>query len=883
MNDDSMQSFVRGFINDRAKLKSCSFVRAASLILDEYPQFSSQIHSLIEEHNANADESYERSSENELVSTRDRRESGFKAWYFPEDPGPAWQHFRQRAIENGLEHVIDDIDEQSTAIVQRIANPDVKDDKRKGLVLGYVQSGKTANYSAVIAKAVDEGYRFIIVLAGMFNNLRNQTQQRLMRDLGIGNNTESDILWHTLTDLNEDMSSKDRKNATSILLNGNTVIAVVKKNSRVLTHLLKFLDAAGDSVTQDITTLIIDDESDQASPDASARIGDDPTAINKLIRKIWSKFKHGTYIGYTATPFANVLINPDDSRVPGLPDLYPSDFIYPLPRPKGYLGAEELFGIDPDDPGLVREDESFEASVVRSIPQEDADALRAPSDIDEYQPVLPETLKRSIKWFLIATAARRMRDKQSKHSTMLVHVSHRVQVHRQLANEITKYLKQLNEPILDGNTDAFRTLFDEEIGRAASLYSGNGEAVTWSNIQDRLIDAVRSVQVKIDNSEAEDHERLDYDNIDVATFIVVGGGTLSRGLTLEGLITSFFMRETPNYDTLIQMGRWFGFRNGYEDLQRIWVTNQLRSDYRFLAGVEADLRREITDHIKQGLKPSDLGPAIVRHPGRLQITATNKMKWAVATNPTFDGKVLQTTRFNLDDDATFHKNFVTTVEFLREIAPYYVSEGTSRFGQCTATGVPLEAVEKFLTRFTFHEHFESSFEEALKWARERADHRLWNVRIVHGEREDFTFPGTDITVRMVNRSPLDLESSTMDIRALTSAGDRYSDLEREPTGESEYERLRQRFNAGGNGLLIVYPISKTSAPSSRGQKTRGNSQLRTSMRDLLHKTKPHSVSGDALKEPLIGVAAVLPVTQRGLDEFGGKVRVQQPAFEESEG
>lgn len=890
----TQRDFVRSLIQHKEKQKNCSFVHAAKIVKNDYSHLAGEINSLLDEHASNAKHGLNETMALREISTPDENQTNFKPWYFPDGSGIAWGHFKNQAIKNGLAEVIDEIDKQSTAVVQRIANPDVPGDKRKGLVVGYVQSGKTANYAATIAKAVDEGYRFVIVLAGIHNNLRNQTQNRLIRDLGIGNQSGSELKWYTLTYEDEDMSSSDHKNAETILSGGGVdrrrVIAVVKKNSHILKHLLSFLGAAGKEVTEKIPTLIIDDESDQASPDASAKTTDSPTTINRLIRQIWNKFAHGTYIGYTATPFANVFINPDDSRNKNLPDLYPSDFIYPLPRPNGYFGAEELFGIDIADPETTTGDSEVEASVVRSIPGDDAEALKVPSDIQKYHPTLPPSLKQAIKWFLIATAGRKMRDKKAKHSTMLVHVTHKILAHRAIADAIATYLDELRRPVLDGDTEQFKTVFEKEIDKASALYDGNGEAITWSNIQSDLIHTTRKVQVAIDNSEASDDERLNYTGEKARTVIVVGGGTLSRGLTLEGLISSFFMRETPNYDTLIQMGRWFGFRKGYEDLQRIWVTDQLRADYRFLAKVEAELRHEITDHIREGMPPSQIGPAVIRHPGRLQITSANKMKWAQPDHLNFDGRRIQTTMFDLNLPGTFGPNFDRTVELLQNIVENPKIEESTQKTRWVANGVPLEYVTKYLGCFTFHPGNQSYVSEALKWANTSARHRTWNIQVASGEREQISFANTGIKVNMVNRSPFRIglkekeheNSKTMDIRSLSTAGDKYADLDRIHKGETKFEYLTRRYRAGGSGLLIIYPISKYSNPQHSRSSSRENAQMRAKMSDLLNSVNPQLATGPSLQQPLIGLSIVMPVTQEGLNEFGGAMRVNIPSIEEGD-
>lgn len=197
---------------------------------------------------------------------------------------------------------------------------------RRGLVIGHVQSGKTANYTGLIARAADAGYKFIVVIAGIHNNLRRQTQQRIdeafigrssdpedRRNIGVG---LAPGYPHpaTLTNINEDFNKNTAaKSGWKINDFSKPIILIIKKNVTTLTALhkwLKALNAEGEDRISDVPMLLIDDEADNASINTNKE-DLDPTRTNAMIRRILGLFAKSCYVGYTATPFANIFINPD--------------------------------------------------------------------------------------------------------------------------------------------------------------------------------------------------------------------------------------------------------------------------------------------------------------------------------------------------------------------------------------------------------------------------------------------------------------------------------------------------------------------------------------------------------------------------------------------
>ena len=329
-----------------------------------------------------------------------------------------WPTLRQYLITNKnwpLDSVRS-LDDASDRILRQLEAPDTDNFDTRGLVLGYVQSGKTANYTATIAKAADAGFRVFIVLTGIDNGLRKQTNRRLKRELVGGLNLRGGsvapppigLRWHEFTTDTEHGDFQPGNANHAALQGSQPVLLVVKKNGHVLRRLLQWLDNASEDVLARVPLLMIDDEADQASVDTKGtpaqRLDDDPdlkledpSVINQLIRGLLMRFRRRAYIAYTATPFANILIPANATHEHAGDDLYPRDFIIDLPKPRGYFGAEELFGRLDADAG----DAEYGLDVIRHIPDEDVVLLQSGS--------VPASLQCAVQDFLLAGAAKAAR------------------------------------------------------------------------------------------------------------------------------------------------------------------------------------------------------------------------------------------------------------------------------------------------------------------------------------------------------------------------------------------------------------------------------------------------------------------------------------------
>lgn len=801
-------------------------------------------------------------------STAYKRDHKARGWYVPSvHADGVWESLRGQMAEGSLADALESINQSADSIVAHLAEPLVPGDKRRGLVIGNVQSGKTANYAAVIAKALDEGYRFIIVLSGVHNNLRRQTQRRLDRDLGV----EADgARWFRLTSSDGDIGRADLKNAASILAKNDRVIAVVKKYSTRLDNLRDFLASADPAMLRQTPILIIDDESDQATPDSSSKESEKPSEINRRIKEIWSRVENGTYLGYTATPFANVFMDPDDSD-----GLYPEDFISVMPTSKLYFGAEQLFGISdyrkpgPDVVRLVGPDE-----VEKLVPSKRAEK-------DTFEPEVTKSLEAAIRWFIVASAVRRSRGQSGSHSTMLIHTTHWVEPHFKMRDAVKEFLEPLKERALNGDVEDFKDTFFAEINRAEELYTGD-DAPIWPAVKAEIPNVLRALQVAVDNGSADEDERLSYVDEKPRPVIVIGGGTLSRGLTLEGLFVSFFTRTSSTYDTLLQMGRWFGYRAGYEDLQRIWVSGGLDADYAFLASIEAELRVEVGRMTAAGLTPGQIGVRIRQHPGRLSITSSNKMKHVDKVAVDFEGSRFQTTEFDLSDGDVLERNAKAVTDLISSLGrPLGPSDRSALLFQ----GADFAQIRQFASDFSVHPRFAVHVEESMKWTAEMLPEMPWNVVVASGSGSE-SFSMGEHSVKTSVRAPFPMGSAhtsgtTVDIRSLTTEGDVILDLVLSGQISPEEERSldsggriaarKTMSKGGGAGLLVLYPISRFSKAKSSGS--------RADMVEVLNAIDPTLTAPD--RPPLFGIFMIAPFDSREtIRSRGTYVAVQPSAYEE---
>lgn len=500
---------------------------------------------------------------------------------------------------------------------------------RRGLVMASVQSGKTSNYTGLVCRAADAGYKIIIVMAGVHNVLRNQTQIRLeegFTGFNIDKSSSAPIgcaaycaqkrrpVCCTSRTRDFNKASADRYRGIQSTQTDDPWFFVVKKNSNTLKQVAEWLKT---NCSRDEPLLLIDDEADNASINGKYRKetrDNEVTCINRLIREILHTFNKTSYIGYTATPFANILVDPNTNSKELGRDIFPRNFIYTLEEPSNYFGARKIF---------------------EDIDESNQKHLRFIDDIDEVLPpshkstecveCIPDSLKQAIDFFVLASAIREVRGEGDEHSTMMINVSPYTYVQKQVAMYVEDYLIEMQHSIkLSFSLPEKEALASSEVIRSIKKVWENDPLVNkcpWDEIQSSLYAAVRKIHVVSINSASQDV--LNYEN-EIEHVIAIGGYRLSRGLTLEGLMVSYYSRNARAYDALMQMARWFGFRPNYEDLCRVWISRTSAEWYSFVSDATEELIDELRLMHQAGKTPKDFGLHIREHPSSLVVTAYNK-------------------------------------------------------------------------------------------------------------------------------------------------------------------------------------------------------------------------------------------------------------------
>jgi hypothetical protein len=612
--------------------------------------------------------------------------------------------------KNFAPETIGHLDRLTNKTLDGLYNPkaDIGFDK-KGLVVGQVQSGKTSNYTGLICKAADAGYDMIIILAGMHNNLRTQTQLRLDEGfLGFDTkyqrafNTGNSIIGagvgqriypaHSFT--SSDEGGDFSKRGTYSFHTNEPIIAVVKKNKTRLENLYRWLhshgtdDGSGNRKIKDKTLLLIDDEADNAS----INVSNDPakrSAINGAITQILGLFAKSGYVGYTATPFANIFIPFNEN------DIFPRDFIINLPAPSNYIGPEKIFGFR-----AVADDETSDTvlPIVNRINDYQTYIPNKHKMRDQLPSALPDTLKRAIRCFILTCAIRRLRGQSKEHNSMLVHVTRYVTWQNHIADLVKKIFEDHYKNGIDQNNqivlEELRKTFEEDVNADGYLYKSYKttsqeildsdlsdidamiQVHEWKDVLPHLHDAVTKIEVRAINGGSGDI--LDYvDHPNGLSVIAIGGDKLSRGLTLEGLCVSYYLRASTMYDTLMQMGRWFGYRPGYVDLCRLFTSRELNEWFCHITHASEELREEF-DYMADvaGSTPEQYALKVRTHPGVLQITSSNKMKDTTEIQITWSGRLVESYELKRSKEA-IDNNFAATNKFIASLPNSYEKKNSN--------------------------------------------------------------------------------------------------------------------------------------------------------------------------------------------------------------
>ena len=628
------------------------------------------------------------------------KEKDHTPWYIAakaDQPCNFWDRYRiylQKEQQwNG--DTVNELDKTTDEIMDLLGNPDQTEGfLRRGLCIGDVQSGKTSTYIGLINKAADAHYRVIILLTGTIEKLRRQTQHRidegfigldsyaftLERDsvqVGVGAIDPNTSGW-AVTSTTSDSNAATAKKIVGQLNNISApVIFVLKKNKSVLEkleHWLRFYNASKTTKKIDLPMLLIDDEADYASVNTKK---DDITTINKGIRKLLVLFEKANYVGFTATPYANIFIDPDTDDEMLEHDLFPRDFIYALEAPSNYIGARSIFGEDALYGYMLESNDDCEYALPEKHTKEHTMAF------------IPSSLQEAIASFFICNAVRDLRGDVKSHRTMMINVSRFIAVQNQITRLIDGYVREVKREIhnyyLLGETALQYPLikFAKEVYDKyfAHNYLDNEfsdlKHFSWEEIQNVLYPAISRIEVRVING-GNAPKNLDYENYEKEPndiglrLIAVGGLSLSRGLTLEGLCTSYFYRNSSMYDTLMQMGRWFGYRWKYRDMCKVWMPEESMAWYSYISMATDKLREEVKRMQNADMTPKDFGLAVRSDIQGLLVTARNKMRTAkdYETVINYSGEVVET-RYIPSSLDVLRRNYEETEAFVRALKDHY--------------------------------------------------------------------------------------------------------------------------------------------------------------------------------------------------------------------
>ncbi|PAV09601.1 Z1 domain-containing protein [Methanocorpusculum parvum] len=799
-----------------------------------------------------------------------------------------WSRYSKYLIEyKGWDPVVveNSIDASTDIVMNVLANP-ITGEKQdiRGLVFGHVQSGKTAHYIGLINKAIDAGYKIIIVLSGVHNNLRSQTQTRIDEEVlgresdldkilskkyvenkkvGVwkisSNQSISDFPVQALTSRNE----KGDFNKAMLKLSLNPPLLIVtKKNKTVLETICNFceknnanVDRDADGISAKYPLLLIDDEADQASPNTKDCYTDtgelkpeyDASTINGLIRHLLDLFKCKSYVGYTATPYANIFIPPKVIDDKNGDDLFPRDFIIKMPKSPQYIGAKEFFGL--------KNDENEEMPLYREIKSETntQTSSNQEEEIEDNKDSIGLMLESAIQMFFLSTAARNCRGQRNQANTMLIHTDRLKAEHSIWEGKINEYLETLRDQIVFNDEDTLQNLknlwmddYQQTSKKMYELYRNRVRKLpvgTWEDIEKELRilsrDGPSKIRLKKINGDSDDF--LTYkdhkDNNQPYNVIVLGGDKLSRGLTLEGLTVSYFSRPSKNYDTLMQMGRWFGYRPGYLDLCRLFVPSGLYDNFRHISIATENLLGQIDYMNEMDATPEQFGLRVATHPDMI-ISNKNKIRTGQDVELSFSNTFSQTTRIDIDAKK-YQNNYDTVVRLLNSLGPHMnAAEFVKELGLKDKTPqsnhifwrhqpgeLILEFFENYKTSKRSSKTNSNNMAEYVKNQLKFGGLTDWTVCLINiGKYHDLTIGPVKNIGRGIRRNT-GKEGTIIDgvfsLKTLTSLNHEYldysqdqidamnklkSDKKREGAKKVSADYLRDKVRERTQGLLILYPL-----------------------------------------------------------------------------
>ncbi len=785
----------------------------------------------------------------------------------PENERSCWQLYKKSL--GWKEESIRNLEDATIGILRRLSIDTQATGPIKGLVIGHVQSGKTANMEALMAMAADHGWNLFIVLSGTIENLRLQTLKRMQKDL----NQEGNLIWRGIEHPSKKSQYGERAQDCHFGLTAQTrYFTVCLKNSGRLKKLIDWIHSDKNSHDQ-MKILVIDDEADQASISNTAveykKEQRERKGINKLIVHLVNDTHYKEcqtnghaqamdYVMYTATPYANFLNESTEDS------LYPQHFIWTLKTSDEYIGPNQIYGFN--DP-----EKSDGLDIKRIVTDDDLDCIAKLYDGSGSE--LPESMKNAICWFACAVSTMRSWN-YKKPISMLVHTSQKQVNHDAIASAISSWI---NKSCKDGSfLERCKSVYEYETQRIPKeewLEQFSEYGIPPNEVRDYLgfeeilpgirllvhekikhikmsesgdLEYCRGCHLVIDNcskngiTKENDYVRLAYPDPDMdpyptpaPAFIIVGGSTLSRGLTIEGLVSTYFLRASCQADTLMQMGRWFGYRRGYELMPRIWMTADTIDKFRFLSELEVDLRDDLKKYMITDVTPMEYGPRILRSPkvSWLKLTSNHHMTNAKPAEMDFSGAKPQTVVFEKDPEIQ-EKNIQLTEQFIHSLGtPSVSADGTGLFWK----NVPLKNImdNLLINKFSFcnRSRVFNEIGTFCDWIKQLSrEHSLGNWSVVvagNGQvKSGMQIPENShywvvdgYQLKKVNRSRRKPDSdidTTIDIGALRALKDLVADVDAQFMGENpitkqeDVDAIRKNANMDHIPMLLIYRIDKDS-------------------------------------------------------------------------
>lgn len=772
---------------------------------------------------------------------------------------------------------------------------------RRGMVVGQVQSGKTGNYTGLICKAADAGYKLIVVLAGVDDSLRSQTQLRLDEGflgydtqkrmefdqtntrLGVG--MLAGVDFYHVNSLTSSAAKGDFKkavadNAGVVPGGADPVLLVVKKNRKILDNLIQWATTVLQVVQHGETKarvphvplLVIDDECDHASVNTrdtfDSRTGAfdpdaDPTAINGCIRNLLNSFEQSAYVGYTATPFANIFIYKEAETEEHGEDLFPRSFLVSLKEPSNYIGAAKVFGLKAD---LAKNIEAVEPyPIARTV--DDADTWIPNSHKNGYRvpATLPASLRRALLSFVLVCAARAARGQSTEHNSMLVHVTRFNDVQQQVADLVGAELAYVKDLLDLGDTrrnnnlvDELKALWDDDFVPTSAAFADDPTLIplSWDEVRFALRSAALKIEIKIINGTAKD--ALDYfGKPNGVSVIAIGGNKLSRGLTLEGLSVSYYLRASRMYDTLLQMGRWFGYRPGYQDLCRLYTTADLQRWYTNITLATQELLQQFDEMALTGATPEDFGLRVRRSPDNLMVTAAAKMRTGTLMKLSYSGSISETIIYSRDE-AVVTGNYEQTRQLISLLQASAVRRPAAEKNNFVWDEIDGHIVANFLDAFETHRAATKAQSRVmadyirLRLQDDPVELASWTVALISNPGPPRAIAGLDVgctkRAKFPDDAPLD---EVYAIRRLVSPVDEAIDLSKDEYAAA-LQRTRIMWERGETKSSSETPPEVPNGPSIRRARPRERGLL------LIYLLDPREAGLDADSDPLVGIAASFP-------------------------